>query len=127
MPLSSDPSVTYNSQGNVVAAGTALAANTTTTGVTVDASANSLGTWLSATVTFTSVSATAGVTVSIYPAGDATPHFDTTATWQFTVPATGSSTQQTSLFVPTGKYQVKLTNIDATYSVTYGLTSNPVA
>jgi len=127
MPLSSDPSVTYNSQGNIVAAGTSLAAGATTSGATVDASSSSLGTWLSATVTFGTVAGTAGVTVAVYPAGDSTPHYDTAAMWTYQIAATGSTTQQTSIFLPTGKYQVKLTNIDATNAVTYGLTSNPVA
>ena len=43
MPLISDPSVTYNSQGNVVAAGTSLAESTKSSGFRVDVSSSSLG------------------------------------------------------------------------------------
>jgi hypothetical protein len=127
MALSSDPSVTYNAQGNITAAGTSLAASASSAGATVDSSSNSLGSWLSVTVTFGTVAATAGVTASVYPAGDSTPHYDTTASWTFTVPAVGTSTQQTSILLPTGKYQVVVKNTDATNSVTYGITSNPIA
>lgn len=127
MALSSDPSVTYAAQGNITATGTALAAGATSAGVTVDASANALGTWLSVTVTFTTVAATAGVNVLIYPAGDSTPHFDTVAAPSYQVPAVASSTQQVTTFLPTGKYQVRVQNTDATNGVTYGITSNPVA
>lgn len=127
MPLSSDPSVTYNAQGNITAAGTSLAASTTSAGATVDVSSNSLGSWISVTVTFTTVAATSGVTVAIYPAGDSTPHFDTTAIQTFTIPSTASSTRQITTMVPTGKYSVTCQNLDATNAVTYGITSNPIA
>lgn len=127
MALTSDPSVTYNSQGNITAAGTTLAANTTSSGATVDASSNALGTWLSVTVTFTTVAAVSGVVVAVYPAGDSTPHFDTTAMTTYTVPSAASSTHQVSVFLPTGKYSVTCQNTDATNGVTYGITSNIVS
>lgn len=127
MPLSADPSVTYSAQGSIVSAGTALAAATSTTGAAVDCSSSSLGTWMTVTVTYTTVAATAGLTVSIYPAGDTTPHYDTVAMWSSTIPATASTTQQMSWLLPTGKYLVKVTNTDATNAVTYGITSNPIA
>jgi hypothetical protein len=90
-------------------------------------SSNSLGSWLSVTVTYTTVAATSGVTVAVYPAGDSTPHFDTAATWTYTIAAVASSTKQASILLPTGKYQVVVTNTDATNGVTYGITSNPIA
>lgn len=127
MALSSAPSVTYNAQGNITAAGTSLAAGASSSGATVDASGNSLGTWLSVTATFSSVASTAGAQASIYPAGDSTPHFDTTAMWTFVIPAVASSTGQISQLLPTGKYRVVVTNLDGTNGITYGITSNPVA
>ena len=127
MPLISDPSVTYNSQGNVVAAGTSLAASATSSGVTVDVSSSSLGTYLSVTVTFGTVAATSGVVIAIYFAGDSTPHFDTTPAYNPQIISVASTTKQLTSLLPTGKYSITVQNLDATNAVTYGITSNPIA
>jgi hypothetical protein len=128
MPLSSDPSVTFNAQGNILAISTSIAASASSTGNIVDFSSSCLGGWIQITATgLSSVSATNGCQVSIFPAGDSTPHYDTIAMWTFTIPITASTVTPESIQVPTGKYSIMLKNLDATNGIDAGITSNPIA
>jgi hypothetical protein len=126
--LSSDPSVTYNSQGNILATSTSIAASGSHTGSIVDFSSSSLGGWVQVTPTGgTSVSTTNGCQVLFFPAGDTTPHYDYYPMFQQTIAIVPSTATPLSFLLPTGKYSISLTNVDATYPITAGITSNPIA
>jgi hypothetical protein len=128
MSLSSDPSVTYNSQGNILATSTSIAASASHPGSIVDFSSSSLGGWVQVTPTGGSaVATTNGCVVSIYPAGDSTPHYDYYAIFQQTIGIVASTATPLSFLLPTGKYSISLTNVDATNAITAGITSNPIA
>jgi hypothetical protein len=128
MPLSSDPSVTFNSEGNILATTTSLGSSASSTGNIVDVSANSLGGWVQVySKGGASVSTTNGCQVSIYPAGSSTPTYDSVAMWTFTIPNTASTVARESILLPTGKYSITLANLDASNSINVGITSNPIA
>jgi hypothetical protein len=91
-------------------------------------SQNSLGGWVQVTPKGGSaVSTTSGCQVSIYTAGDSTPHYDYYATIQQTIAIVANTATPLSWLLPTGKYSITLTNLDATNAITAGITSNPVA
>ena len=126
MALSSDPSVTYNAAGNILATTTSIAGGGSNSTGVVDASANSLGAWVQVTATGgATVAATNGCQVSVFPAGDSTPHYDTIAMWSFVIPMTVSTAARASILLPTGKYSIALANLDGTNAITAGITSNP--
>jgi hypothetical protein len=128
MPLSSDPSVTYNSQGNILATSTSVAASSSRSGSIVDFSSNSLGGWVQVTPTGgTAVAPTNGCQVSIYAAGDSTPHYDYYPIIQQTIAVVANTATPLSFLLPTAKYSVSIVNLDATNAITVGITSNPVA
>jgi hypothetical protein len=126
MSLSADPSITYNSEGNILATSTSIAASGTSSGNIVDYSA-SLGGWV--TVTYTggsSVAGTNGVTIDVFPATDSTPHYASTANPAFgPLAVTASTTLRYTFWLGMGKYSISLVNADATNAITAGITSNP--
>lgn len=69
-------------------------------------------------VTFGSVATTAGLQIDVFRRIGSGPAIDTLAVTTFVITATASTTQLKSLALPTGRYRVKLTNLDATNSVT---------
>lgn len=126
MSLLYDPSVTWNAAGNALSS-QALGASSSVS-FTVDFSSNSLGGWLQVWDTGgSSVSSTSGLQVQVFPAGDSTPDYDTVACWTYTITTVASTVARQSILLPTGKYSVKLTNLDATYGITVEATSNPIA
>jgi hypothetical protein len=126
MSLSADPSVTLGSTGNAKAS-SSLAASGTVSFV-VDFSANVLGGFVQIWDTTTAVAATNGLTVQAFATADGT-NFDTVAFGgvNFTMSPAASSTARQSFFLPTGKYTITLTNLDATNAVTIAATSAPVS
>ena len=126
MSLSSQPSITWNSQGNILAVSTSIGSSGSSTGNIVDFSQNSLGGWVQVTAAgLTNVSATNGCQVLIYPAGDSTPHYDYYPAWTYTIAIVASTSTPQSIFLPTGKYSITLKNLDGTYGITAGITANP--
>lgn len=126
MALSSDPSVTYNAQGNILNAAT-ITNGAPNTGNIVDFSSNTLGGWVQIYCTPGTASATNGIQVTVFPAGDSTPHYDTVAMDNFTIPQTTSTVAAQSRRYPTGKYSITITNLDASHTVAVSITSNPLA
>jgi len=111
------PSVTYNTAGNALAS-QALGASASVS-FTVDFSTSSYGGWLQAWNTGGgTVAATNGLQAQILAAGDTTPNYDTIALFAFTITTIASATNRKSILLPTGKYNVKLTNLDATNGIT---------
>lgn len=125
MSLPADPSVTYNAQGNVLNA-VSVANGTPNTGNICDFSTSTLGGWISVFCASGTASATNGIQVQIFPAGDSTPHYDTVSLPAATIAQTSSQSAQQSFLVPTGKYSVTLTNFDASHAVTCSITANPI-
>lgn len=127
MSLTADPSVTYGASGNVLATTTSISAGASNTGNIVDFSTNTLGGWVQVTETGGgTVASTNGCQVSIYPAGDSTPHYDSSAMWTYIIPTLANSVSRQSILLPTGKYSITLTNLDATNAITAGITSSPL-
>jgi hypothetical protein len=95
-------------------------------GATVTSGANALNfstkleAQLQAFVTFGTVAATSGLRVDVFRAVDAAASstFDTIAFLSFVVPSTTSTTKMAPFTVPTGLYQVSVTNLDATNAIT---------
>ena len=127
MPLSSDPSVTYNAEGNILATSTSLGASASNTGNIVDFSSSSLGGWVEIySKGGSSVAATNGCQVSVYAAGSTTT-YGTIAIYSPSIANTANTVALLSILLPTGKYSITLTNLDATNAITVGITSNPIA
>ena len=126
MALSADPSVTYNAQGNILNAAT-ITNGTPNTGNIVDYSSSALGGWIAIYCSPGTASATNGIQVQAFPAGDSTPHYDTVPVNNFIIAQTTSTVAQQSFFLPTGKYRLTITNLDASHTVAVSITSNPEA
>lgn len=118
------PSMTFNAFGNIVNAG-ALAASATATSA-VDASAK-FEVQIQVQAIFGTVAATSGLQVDVFRRFGAGPTDDTISVTTFTIPSTTSTTKDQSFALPTGKYDVKVTNLDGTNALTsYSITTSTV-
>lgn len=128
MPLGADPSVTFNAHYNALAS--QVCTNGTPLTFTVDFSSSSLGGFVQIWNTGGgTVNATNGCQVQAFATADTTPHYDTIpfAGVNFVITTVASSANAQSFFLPTGKYQVNLQNLDASNTITVGATTAPVA
>jgi hypothetical protein len=117
------PSMTFNAKGNVLSNQTITASGTNTQAI--DASTK-FEVQVQVEVTFGTVAATSGLQVDVYRRFGAGPTDDTISVLTFTVPSTASTTKDQSFALPTGKYDIKLTNLDATNGVTASITTSTV-
>jgi hypothetical protein len=126
MSLSTDPSMTANSKGNII--NNVTVTNGTPQTATIDFSTNSLGGFVQVWNVPGTASTTSGLQVQIFATADGT-NFDTVAFagTNFTIPSVTSTTAVQSVFLPTGKYQINLQNLDASHTVAAYVTSAPVA
>lgn len=116
--------MTFNAIGNVQAA-TTIAASATLT-VAVDASAK-FEVQLQVTVIFGTVAAVSGLQIDVFRRSGAGPTDDTIAVITFTIPSTAATTKTQSFALPTGKYDIKQTNLDGTNGLTgVSITSSTV-
>ncbi len=118
------PSMTFNAQANAQASGS-LAANTSVT-FAVDASAKFEVQVQVKNTGGGTVAATNGLQVQVFRRFGAGPTDDTIAVVQFTIPTTTSTTAYQSFALPTGKYDIKLTNLDVTNAITIESTTSTV-
>jgi hypothetical protein len=109
------PAMTQNARGNVQSAGTLAASGTAT--LAVDATAK-FEVQIQIEVVFGTVAATAGLQIDVFRRFGLGPTDDTIAVLTFVIPATASTTKIQSFALPTGKYDVKETNLDATNGLT---------
>jgi hypothetical protein len=110
------PSMTLtHTAGNLLASATIAAGGNTT--FDVDYSAKFEG-QVQIAVTFGTVAATSGLQIDVFRRIGSGPAVDTEAISTLTIPSTASTTKDKSFALPTGRYRVKLTNLDATNSVT---------
>jgi hypothetical protein len=126
MSLGSDPSLNPGTTGNAKASASLAASGTVS--FVVDFSTNVLGGFVQIWDTTTTVAATNGLTVQAFSTPDGT-NFDTIPFGgvNFTIAPAASSTARQTFFLPTGKYTITLTNLDATNAVTIQATSATVS
>ncbi len=128
MSLSADPTYTRASVGNVIGS-TSLAASTTASafnfsiGDSAGSPSSALAGTLQVYLIATTVSATAGLTVTIYKTADTTPNYSTVAyITGSTIPAVSSSTTSACIDLPPGQYSCVVANLDGTNAVHYEAT-----
>lgn len=116
------PVTTYESEGNIRASSSLAAGGS----ASYDIDARGV-LQLQLTVLNTpgsSVSSTRGVRVDLYNMYGETPSVPPTANPSMTLPSqTASTAESLSLWLGTGWWRVKITNLDATYAVTVEITS----
>jgi hypothetical protein len=128
MALQYDPSATLNAHGNALTSAS-LAANTAVS-FTVDFTSSTLGGFVQIWNTGGgTVAATNGLQVQVFATADTTPNYDTIPFGgvNFTIATVTSTAARQSFFLPTGKFQVTLTNLDVTNAITVEATKAPVA
>jgi len=126
--LQYDPSVTLNTRYNAYSSQSLAAATSTT--FTADFSSNSLGGFVQVWNTGSgSVAGTNGCQVQAFATADTGPNYDTVAFagTNFTITTVASTAAAQTVFLPTGKYKIQLTNLDASNAITVGATTAPVA
>lgn len=107
---------TSNSAGNLLASATiAASANNATTNLDLSAKFEGQIQFVGA---FGTVAATAGIQVDCYRRIGSGPVNDTISAVSFVIAAVASTTVKQSFVLPTGRWNIKLTNLDATNSVT---------
>ena len=85
------------------------------------------GGWLHIIGTFGTIAATNGLQIEIFKYYGSTPTLATNAWQTFTIPGTASTTKDIDIPLPTGKWSVKLTNLDGTNALTnVGITSDVI-
>lgn len=109
------PSMTFNALGNILSNASIGASGTSTQHI--DGSTK-FETQVQVDVHFGTVAATAGLQIDVYRRFGAGPTDDTISILTLVIAAVGSTTENQSFALPTGKYDVKLTNLDATNGVT---------
>lgn len=110
------PAMTFNTAGNALAS-QSLAASATVT-FNLDFSAKFEG-QLEVEANFGTIAATAGLRVDVFPGIGSTPTYSATnPNFTYTLPAVAGLRRTPKIFLPTGKYQVLLTNLDATNGLT---------
>ena len=120
------PTMTFNAAGNVLAS-QSLAASANVSTSTLDYSAIFEGQVHVKNTPGGAVSATRGVQVDVYRRYGSTPTTGESAFLSMTLPSeTASTAESVDLLIPTGKYLVKLTNLDATNAVTVEITADTV-
>lgn len=121
------PASTFNTIGNVVAAATSIAANATTTSVTVDASAKFEVQIQFDLLTGGTAQASVASTVKVYRLFGAGPTSDNVPVTQLSISMGAAATHYiASLALSTGKYGFTVTNGDTANAITYTVTSTTV-
>lgn len=113
--MASPTMTTGNTAGNLLASGTI--ANSASVTFDVDYSAKIEG-QIQLSATFGSVNPISGLQVDLYRRIGSGPAIDTESISTLFLTATASTTKRMSFPVPTGRYRVKLTNLDSTNSLT---------
>lgn len=121
------PSMTQNTAGNVVAAGTSIAASGTSAAVTVDATTKFEVQLQFDVLTGGAAQAAGTYTAKIYRVFGAGPTIDNVPITQMQISMGATTTHYVaSLALPTGKYSVTVTNGDTANAVTFGITSSTI-
>ena len=119
------PSMTFNAAGNADASAS-LAASAARS-FNIDVSAKWLGNLTIKNTPGGSVSATRGLRVDVYHRYGNSPTTAATASWTITLPsATASTAEHQRIPVPTGKWAITMTNIDAAQAITVEATLDTI-
>lgn len=121
------PVMTQNAAGNIVSAGTSIAASGTSSPVTIDATTK-FELQLQFDVLTGATAQAAGVaTVKVFGVFGAGPTIDTVAITQLAITmGTGATHYIASMRLPTGKYSVTVTNSDSANAITFACTSSTI-
>src|SRR5690349_6281329 len=121
----SAPSMTFNAEGNVRASGS-LAASANAT-YDLDFSALFEGQVTIENTPGGTVATTRGLKVEFLPGFGTTPSYATIPELPYTLPsATASTLESKTFYLPTGKYRLRITNLDASNAVTVRITSSTI-
>jgi hypothetical protein len=115
MATTTTPTYTGNSAGNIHASATLNAGATANDNY--DGSAV-FETQVHVVATAGTVAATAGLKVEVFRRYGSTPTTGESAFLTYTLPSTTSTTASLDFFLPCGKFNIKLTNLDATNALT---------
>lgn len=119
------PSYTGNSAGNIRSS--ASLAASATDNANLDYSAVFEGQIYVKNTPGGTVAATRGLKIEIFRRHGSTPTTDDSAMLTYTLPsATASTAEGQPIFLPTGKYNIKVTNLDASNAVTVEITGDTV-
>lgn len=110
------PSMTFNAAANALSSASLAAAGTVT--FNLDFSTKFEGHIQVKNTGGGTVAATNGLQIDVFPAVDTGPDYDTVSAYTTVIATVTSTTNYATIKVPTGKYQVKLTNLDPTNAVT---------
>lgn len=122
----SAPTVTYNSEGNILAS-TSISGGANSAGNIVDFSAAKYGGWLGIKNTGSgTVASTNGLQVQVFPATDSA-NYATIPMRTFVIPTIASTPARQGIPLGIGKYSVTVTNLDTTNSTTAAITGDPIA
>jgi hypothetical protein len=118
------PVSTFNAQAGLLASGSLAASGTSTTALDIS-------TKFEAQIQVKntgggSVAGTNGLQVDVFRRFGAGPTDDTISILTFIITTTASTTKYQSFTLPTGKYDIKLTNLDASNAITVEMTSTTV-
>lgn len=119
------PSMTFNSAGNVRSSASLAASGTAN--YDVDYSAKMWGLLHFKNTPGGSVSGTRGVQIDVYDRYGSGPATGETPIMTVTMPSAAASTaESTQIRLPTGKYNCKITNLDASQAVTVEITGDTI-
>jgi hypothetical protein len=110
------PTMTFNTAGNGLASSSLAASGTSS--FNIDLSTKFEG-QLEYECTFGTIAATAGLQATIFAGYGATPTYPTTnPNFTYVLPAVAGLQKSPKIFLPTGKWRITLTNLDATNGLT---------
>ena len=128
MASNTTPTYVAGSAGNVIASASLGASATTNSSTAMDFSAGFQGQIHVLNTPGGSVAATRGLKIEIFRRYGTTPTTAQTAMYTYTLPSTTASTAESvDIFLDTGVYNIKLTNMDASNAVTVEITSDKVS
>jgi hypothetical protein len=118
------PSMTFNTAGNVrSSASLSAGANAS---YNLDYSTKIEGQVTVKSTPGGTVAATNGCKIELLPRYGSTPSDSTIPAISYTIPSVASTAASKTLYVGTGKYVVKVTNLDATNAITVEITGDTV-
>jgi len=119
------PSSTFNAAGNLLTSQSLAASGTVT--ANIDASAKFEVQVTIKNTPGAAIAATRGVKVECFAGYGTGPSYTTIAPIIYQLlSATASTLESAEVYLPTGKWQIKLTNLDATNAVTVELTTSTI-
>lgn len=128
MASTTTPTYTAAAAGNVITSASLGASATTNSSTAMDFSGAFQGMVHVLNTPGGSVAATRGLKIEIFRRYGTTPTTGQSAMLTYTLPSqTASTAESLDIFLDTGIYNIKLTNLDATNAVTVEVTSDKVA